>query len=304
MSDQIIDTEPETRTSQAASPTGPGQRLTSRIGTRLRMDRYAMVAAILLVVIVLASLLAPVIAPFNPDEADFTAILSGPGATHWLGTDQLGRDVFTRLLFAGRVSLLASLLAVGVGLVLGVVPGLISGYVGGRIDMVASRVADLLLSFPSLVLAIGIVAALGAGLVPAMFAVGVAFSPRFYRLVRGQVLVAKSETFVLAAKSVGLPPWRILNAHVLPVVWGPLVIQASFALGLALIVEASLSFLGLGVQPPQASWGVMIGNAKSELARAPWLVVVPGLAIFVTVLSFNTVGDAVRDAMTLRGRDD
>ena len=278
--------------------------LSRRILVRLRSDRLALAAVLVLGLLIAASLLAPYLAPFPPDEADFAAVLQGPSADHWLGTDQLGRDVLSRLLFAGRISLLASFLAVGVALLLGVVPALISGYVGGTLDTIASRVADLLLGFPSLVLAIGIVAALGSGLVPAMFAVGVAFSPRIFRLVRGQVLVAKEETFVLAATSVGLPPWRVLKAHVLPVVWGPLVIQVSFALGLALIVEASLSFLGLGVQPPQASWGIMIGNAKSELTRAPWLVIVPGLAIFVTVLSFNTLGDAVRDAMTLRGRDD
>ncbi len=229
------------------------------------------------------------------------ANFGAPSREHGLGTDQLGRDVLSRLIFAGRVSLLASLEAVAVGLTLGVIPAVILGYRGGKLDTLGARLADLVMSFPSLVLAIGIVGVIGPGWTTAMFAVGVVFAPRFFRLVRGQVLASSTETYVEAARSMGLPQWRIVWAHVLPKVWGPLIIQISFALGLALIIEASLSFLGLGVQPPQGSWGIMIGAAKGHIERAPILVLAPGLVLFFTVLAFNTLGDSIRDALSRGG---
>lgn len=178
---------------------------------------------------------------------------------------------------------------------IGVIPGVLAGYLGGVVDAIITRVADILLAFPSLVLALAIVAILGPGLTNAMTAIGIAFAPRFLRIVRGQILFVRGETFVEAAVSTGIPRWRVIWGHMLPNAWPALIIQVSFMLGLTLIVESGLSFLGLGVQPPNASWGSMIGDAKTYFETAPWLVVAPGVVIFITCLAFNTLGDVLRD---------
>lgn len=251
-----------------------------------------------LVLLIVITIVGPWIAPHDPNQNDLRAVLQAPSAEHWLGTDALGRDALSRLLFAGQVSLVATVQAVAVGLVFGVLPGVLSGYFGGLVDTIITRVADVLLSFPSLILALGIVAILGPGLTNAMFAIGVAYAPRFLRIVRGQILFVRGETFVEAAISTGIPRWRVIWAHMLPNAWPALIIQISFMLGLTLIIEASLSFLGLGVQPPNASWGSMIGSSKAYLEIAPWLALAPGLVIFFTSLAFNTLGDVLRDEVT------
>lgn len=251
-----------------------------------------------LVLLIVITIVGPWIAPHDPNQNDLRAVLQAPSAEHWLGTDALGRDALSRLLFAGQVSLVATVQAVAVGLFFGVLPGVLSGYFGGWVDTIITRVADVLLSFPSLILALGIVAILGPGLTNAMFAIGVAYAPRFLRIVRGQILFVRGETFVEAAISTGIPRWRVIWAHMLPNAWPALIIQISFMLGLTLIIEASLSFLGLGVQPPNASWGSMIGSSKAYLEIAPWLALAPGLVIFFTSLAFNTLGDVLRDEVT------
>lgn len=251
-----------------------------------------------LILLIVITIIGPWIAPHDPNQNDLRGVLQGPSAEHWLGTDALGRDALSRLLFASQVSLLATLQAVAVGLFFGVLPGVLAGYFGGMVDTIITRVADVLLSFPSLVLALGIVAILGPGLTNAMFAIGVAYAPRFLRIVRGQILFVRGETFVEAAISTGIPRWRVIWAHMLPNAWPALIIQISFMLGLTLIIEASLSFLGLGVQPPNASWGSMIGSSKAYLEIAPWLALAPGLVIFFTSLAFNTLGDVLRDEVT------
>lgn len=251
-----------------------------------------------LVLLIGVTIVGPWIAPHDPNQNDLRAVLQPPSAEHWLGTDALGRDALSRLLFAGQVSLVATVQAVAVGLFFGVLPGVLSGYFGGWVDTIITRVADVLLSFPSLILALGIVAILGPGLTNAMFAIGVAYAPRFLRIVRGQILFVRGETFVEAAISTGIPRWRVIWAHMLPNAWPALIIQISFMLGLTLIIEASLSFLGLGVQPPNASWGSMIGSSKAYLEIAPWLALAPGLVIFFTSLAFNTLGDVLRDEVT------
>jgi ABC-type dipeptide/oligopeptide/nickel transport system permease subunit len=251
-----------------------------------------------LAILIIITIIGPWIAPHDPNQNDLRAVLQPPSAEHWLGTDALGRDALSRLLFAGQVSLVATVQAVAVGLFFGVLPGVLSGYFGGTVDTIITRVADVLLSFPSLILALGIVAILGPGLTNAMFAIGIAYAPRFLRIVRGQILFVRGETFVEAAVSTGLPRWRVIWAHMLPNAWPALIIQISFMLGLTLIIEASLSFLGLGVQPPNASWGSMIGSSKAYLELAPWLALAPGLVIFFTSLAFNTLGDVLRDEVT------
>lgn len=257
-----------------------------------------MMSATYLAVLVLIAIIGPWIAPHDPNLNDLRAVFEPPSAEHWLGTDSLGRDVLSRLLVASQVSLLATLQAVGVGLLFGVLPGVIAGYLGGKVDAIITRIADVLLSFPSLILALGIVAILGPGLSNAMLAVGVAYAPRFLRIVRGQIMFVRGETFVEAAISTGIPRWRVIWAHMLPNAWPALIIQVSFMLGITLIIESSLSFLGLGVQPPDASWGSMIGGSKAYIETAPWLVLAPGLIIFFTSLAFNTLGDVLRDEVS------
>lgn len=259
-------------------------------------------SVIFLCLLIVIAIIGPWIAPQDPNQNDLRAVLQAPSLSHWFGTDDLGRDVLSRLLDASRVSLLATIQAVGVGLLFGILPGVVAGYFGGAVDMVITRIADVLLSFPSLILALAIVAILGPGLTNAMTAVGIAYAPRFLRIVRGQILFVRSETFVEAAISTGIPRWRVIWAHMLPNAWPALIIQISFMLALTLIVESGLSFLGLGVQPPNASWGSMIGGSKAYIEVAPWLVLAPGIAIFLTSLAFNTLGDVLRDEVT-GGRD-
>ena len=251
-----------------------------------------------LAVLIIVSVIAPWIVPYDPNAIDLRAVLEPPSPAHWLGTDDLGRDVLSRLLVAGGVSLAATAQAVFVGLLFGVLPGVLSGYFGGWFDTIVTRAADVLLSFPSLILALAIVAILGPGLGNAMFAVGIAYAPRFLRIVRGQVLFVRNETFVEAAISTGIPRAKVIWGHMLPNAWPALIIQISFMLGLTLIIESSLSYLGLGVQPPNASWGSMIGGSKAFIEIAPWLVLAPGLVIFFTSLAFNSLGDVLRDEVT------
>lgn len=268
------------------------------LGRRMLARPAGLTSLIYLALLVVISLLGPWITPYDPNLNDLRGVLAPPSFEHWLGTDDLGRDVFSRLLVAGQVSLLATVQAVATGLIFGVLPGVLAGYLGGWFDTVITRIADVLLSFPSLFLALAIVAILGPGLGNAMFAVGIAYAPRFLRIVRGQVLFVRNETFVEAAISTGIPRRRVVWAHMLPNAWPALIIQISFMLGLTLIIESSLSYLGLGVQPPNASWGSMIGGSKAFIEIAPWLVLAPGLVIFFTSLAFNTLGDVLRDEVT------
>ena len=260
-------------------------------------DRWARVAAAFLLVVVLLAVLAPLVARHDPAEQDFLSILDGPSGEHWLGTDDLGRDLWARLVYGARASILASLIAVGVGVALGVPTGLVAGYRGGWVDSVLMRIVDTLLAFPAIVLAIGIIAALGPGLVNAMVGVGVVFAPSFARVTRGQVLATKEHLYVDAAVTFGSSSAHTVTRHIVPNAIQPVIVQATFLLGLALLAEASLSFLGLGVQAPQSSWGSMLRRSAQFLSRAPNHIYAPGLAIALTVLAFNTLGDALRDAL-------
>ena len=249
---------------------------------------------------VTAALFASLIAPYDPIATSFGAIRKAPTAAHWLGTDEIGRDVLSRVIFGARASLAAGVVSVLISLAIGVPAGLLAGYAGGKIDMLISRITDALLACPFLILAIALAAFLGPSLSNAMIAIGISATPVFVRLTRGTTLAVKAEDFVLAARAIGNAPWRIALRHVLPNIVPPLLVQATLAIAAAVIAEASLSFLGLGQQPPQPSWGSMLNTAKNYIDNAPWMAIWPGLSIFLLVLSFNLVGDGLRDALDPR----
>jgi len=263
---------------------------------RLRRQRVAFTAFLIVLFLVVVAIFGGYLAPYDPLQQDLRNVFAGPSTSHWFGTDEVGRDVLSRMIAGTRVSLTAAVLAVGTALGLGVVPGLLAGFFGGWIDVVVSRVTDALMSFPPLLLAVAIVGILGPGLGNAMFGVGAIFAPRFVRLTRGSVLAVKQETYVEASRSIGTPITRIIRTRILPNILSPLIVQTSVLLGLAMLAEASLSFLGLGVQPPEASWGAMVGRATRHLNRSPTLVMFPGAAIVIAVLAFSLLGDGIRDS--------
>ncbi len=264
---------------------------------RLRGDPRASLALGYLVFLVLLSILAPLIAPHSPTDQNYDAMLLGPTAGHLLGTDDLGRDTLSRLLYGAPVSLYASIMSVAIGLVLGLPFGLCAGYFGGKVDLVISRVIDTLLSFPGIVLAIGVTGALGIGMVNSMIAVGIVFSPEIARLIRSQTLVLRSELFVDAARGFGAGTARILIRHILPNAIQPVIVQVTLLLAVALLIQASLSFLGLGAQPPSPSWGAMLADAYGHMDAAPAQMYPPGIAILVTALAFNALGDSLRTSL-------
>jgi peptide/nickel transport system permease protein len=276
-----------------------------RIGSVVRLIRFTRTgtvgAAIVLTFIVLA-ILAPLISPADPifqslpDRARFISL------QHPLGTDLLGRDMLSRILYGARISLTLGIAAVVVGSVLGVPLGLLAGYLGRNVDMVIMRVVDVFLAFPLLLLAIIVIAILGPSLPNMVLAVGLSAAPRFARLARGEVLSARQLDFVLASRAVGVPGWRIVGQHILPNIAGPLIVLASLRVGTAILVEASLSFVGLGPQPPTPAWGLMIADGLKAMRNAPWVAGFPGLAIMLVVLGFNLLGDGLRDALDPRLR--
>lgn len=257
----------------------------------------AVVATIILVLIVLVAIFAPELAPHDPARSSLRNILKPPSATYLLGSDDLGRDVLSRLIYASRLSLIASVQAVVIALVIGLPLGLISGYIGGWVDTVIMRCNDALMSFPALILAVVIVGLLGPSLTNAMTAIGLVYAPRIMRVVRGSTLSVREEVYMTAARATGCSVPRIITRHVLPNVMGPLVVQATVLMGQALLAEAGLSFLGLGVQPPEASWGAILGTAFPYLGQAPVPTIAAGTIISVTVLCFNLVGDGIRDSV-------
>ncbi len=269
---------------------------------RLVNRRGAMVGAGVVLFFVLVAIFAPTIAPYAPTATDWGAVRKAPSWAHWLGTDEIGRDVLSRVIFGARASLEAGVVSVLISLTLGVPIGLISGYVGGFLDGLLMRIVDAMLACPFLILAIALAAFLGPNLTNAMIAIGISAMPAFIRLTRAQTLSTKVEDYVEAAKAVGNPHYRIVLRHILPNILAPIMVQATLAIAAAIIAEASLSFLGLGQQPPDPSWGSMLNTAKNFLSQAPWMAWWPGLAIFVVVLSFNLLGDGLRDALDPRQR--
>jgi peptide/nickel transport system permease protein len=272
---------------------------TRRALRRFLREKAALVALVYLLMLVVATLTYQHWWPYSPTDTDFSHILSGPIGHHWLGTDRLGRDIVARLLAGAGVSLRASFQVVITALVVALPLGLASGYIGSWFDNTLMRIMDGILSIPALILALAIAGVLGPGLTNAMIALTIVFIPSFTRLIRAQTLAVREETFVEASQSIGSRPWRILATRVLPNVASPVIVQASLALGSVLLAEATLSFLGVGLQPPQASWGVMLSDAYEKIFTHPWQMVYPGVAIALTVLAFNLLGDGLRDAFSV-----
>ncbi|MCL4370244.1 MAG: ABC transporter permease [Chloroflexi bacterium] len=269
---------------------------------RLLRVRGASFGLVVVFGVILIAAFAALIAPYDPIAQDYQVILAGPSNMHWLGTDELGRDILSRLVFGSRPSLGAGAISVSLALLLGIPMGLIAGYFGGWLDNLLMRLADTLWSFPGLVLALSVEAILGQGLVNAMVAIGVVYAPVFARLVQAQTLSAREEEYVAAARSLGASDSRIMLRHIWPNLIAPVAVQASLMLGQAIIFEAALSFLGLGVQPPNPAWGLMLRTAYQYIQVDPWYSLFPGTAIFFTVLGFNLVGDGIREALDPRLR--
>lgn len=276
------------------------RRARSRALTRFLSNRGAVAGACVIALILTMAILAPLITRYDPNTTNFLAIRKSPSLAYWLGTDELGRDLFARMLYGARASLMAGVISVSIAIAIGLPIGLVAGYYGGLVDMVISRCTEALLACPFLILAIALAAFLGPSLANAMVAIGLAAMPIFVRLTRGQVISVKAEDYVEGARAIGLPHHVILIRHVLPNVIAPVIVQATLATASAIIAEASLSFLGLGQQPPSPSWGSMLNTAKNFIEQAPWMSLWPGLAIFLVVLAFNLMGDGLRDALDPR----
>ncbi len=260
------------------------------------------VGLIIIVLFVIAAIAAPWIAPYPPNRQNLGLRLHPPSAEHTLGTDQLGRDVLSRIVWGARVSLTVGLVVVGTASIFGTIIGLVAGYFGGVADDGLMRITDIFFAFPSLILAMAVAAALGPGLNTAMIAIAVVTWPVYARLVRGQVLALRKREFIEAAESVGVSGVRILWRHLLPNSLSPILVQASFDMGGAILIAAGLSFIGFGAQPPLAEWGVMISDGRRYVSTHPWLPLFPGIAILMTVAAFNLIGDGLRDALDPRLR--
>ncbi len=282
----------------AARIDSPGRRALRKLLRR----KAAVFGLVVVTLFVLVAVLAPWIAPHDPIKTSWTAIRKAPSALHWFGTDENGRDIFSRIVHGASASLRAGVISVSIAVALGVPIGLLAGYRGGWIDALISRVTDAMLACPFLILAIAMAAFLGPSLRNAMIAIGISATPIFVRLARGATMATMVEDYVEAARAVGNPRWRIALRHVLPNIVPPVLVQATLAIAMAIIAEASLSFLGLGQQPPAPSWGSMLNAAQRFLGQAPWMAVFPGLSIFVVVLAFNLLGDGLRDALDPKGR--
>ena len=269
---------------------------------RLRTRHSAMVGLAVVLLVIALALLAPFVAPYDPTAQSWSAVRKPPTGSHPFGTDEVGRDILARIIYGARASMAAGLVSVAIAIGIGVPLGLLAGYLGGLVDGLISRLTDAMLACPFLILAIALAAFLGPSLTNAMIAIGITATPIFIRLTRGQVLTIKAELYVEAARAAGIRSWRIAMEHVLPNVLPQLLVQASLTVATAIIAEASLSFLGLGQQPPAPSWGAMLNTAQRFLTNAPWMAIFPGLAIFVTVLSFNLLGDGLRDALDPRAK--
>jgi peptide/nickel transport system permease protein len=281
----------------------PTPQSPARLALRRFLHRPVAVAGLVVIVLFIAvATLAPLIAPYDPIATSWTTIRKAPSFVHWMGTDENGRDVLSRVMFGARASLMAGVVSVLIAAGIGVPAGLLAGFAQGWIDAVLSRIVDAMLACPFLILAIALAAFLGPNLTNAMIAIGVSTAPRFMRVARAATLDASSNEYVEAARAIGNPGWRVAVRHVLPNIVPPVLVQGTLAIAAAIIAEASLSFLGLGQQPPAPSWGSMLNSAQRFLEQAPWLAVFPGLAIFLVVLSFNLVGDGLRDALDPRGR--
>lgn len=286
----------------AQTPAVGAERTRMAAWRLLAANPVTVAAAVVLVLVLLVALLAPWIAPYGLNAVDVQGALAAPSPQHPFGTDDLGRDVLSRVMIAAGTSLQVAGVSVAFAFSVGVPIGVVSGYVGGWLDTVLMRIVDVMFAFPVLLLALAIVAILQPGLATTMLAIGVVYTPIFARVARAGTLSVRTEPFVQVAQTMGTPAWRILLRHVLPNVAGPLIVQTSLSLAFAILSEAALSFLGLGIQPPAPSWGGMLFTAQGFVSQAWWMSVFPGLAIFVTVLACNLLGDGLRDVLDPKHR--
>lgn len=302
MAEAAVNADVGSEVARARPTTWPGARLREELRLYVGRHRLGAVGAAGVALVMLLAVFAPVLARYDPNAQDLANVLEAPSTAHLLGTDDLGRDLVSRLIFGARVSLQAGVVTVFFAMLAGITLGLLGGFVGGWVDEVLMRLMDAILAFPGLVLALAISAALGQGLGNAMVAIAIVATPQFARLTRGQVLAVKEFEFVTAARAGGASNGRLIFLHVLPNITSPIVVQCVLSVANAIIVEASLSFLGVGVQPPTPSWGAMLRMGYGYIDMAPWLSVAPGLAIFATVLAFNFLGDGVQDLLDPRRR--
>ena len=265
-------------------------------GANWRRWRLLAIGGALVGLVVICALFADYVAPYSPYDLDVSVMLQEPSAAHWLGTDEVGRDVLSRAIFAARISVQVALVAVGVGLMGGTIIGIVAAYFGGWIDLALMRLMELLFSFPAILLAVILLASLGTSILNAMLAIGIIFIPGFSRLARAATNDVLRQQYVDAARTVGMSDGRILLREILPNVVTPLLVEAAVAFAYAVLLESALSFLGLGAQPPEPSWGNMLNTGRGFMAQAPWLGIVPGMAMFLCVLGFNLLGDGLRDA--------
>jgi peptide/nickel transport system permease protein len=276
--------------------------MTASVWRRLLRHRLAAAGGVIVLGLVLVAIFAPALAPHDPIRQDLGATYRPSSAGHWLGTDEFGRDILSRIIYGARVSLLVGVVSVGIGLTLGTVAGLLAGYLGGRLDSAVMGVMDVLLAVPGVLLAIAIVAVLGPGIGNVMVAVGISSIPVFARLARGSVLVVRETEYVEAVHALGGSAGRVLFRHILPNIAAPLLVMASLHMASAILTAAGLSYLGLGAQPPSPEWGAMLSRGREYLRTAPHIATYPGLAIFVSVMGFNFLGDGLRDALDPRLR--
>lgn len=291
-------------TQESSSPSGAvpvAERVRTPVAEfwrQFKRQRVALVAGAVVLLLVLMAVLAPWLVPYDAENFfDYDALNSPPSAAHWFGVDALGRDIFSRILMGARISLTAGFVSVAVGAVVGTLLGLLAGYYEGWWDRIVMRMSDVLFAFPGILLAIGIVAILGSGMVNVIVAVAVFSVPAFARLVRGNVLSLKHQTYIEAVRSIGAPDSVIMLRHLLPGTVSSVVVYLTMRIGTSIITAASLSFLGLGAQPPTPEWGAMLNEARADMLNAPHIALFPSLAIFVTVLAFNLLGDGLRDAL-------
>ncbi len=267
---------------------------------QLVRNRLALVGMLITAMVVVTALLAPLLAPYDPFQLNVTERLQGPSRAHWMGTDHLGRDIFSRVVFGARISLEVGVVAVALGTVVGLIAGAAAGYIGGRTDTIIMSLMDAIYAFPAVLLALVLVAVFKPSLVTVMTAIAIVRIPIFARTVRGSVLAEREQEYIQAARALGQREWVILSRHILPNILAPLIVVTTTYFATAIVVEASLSFLGLGVPPPAASWGVMLNDGRRFMEATPHVVIFPGMAISLTVLGFNLLGDGLRDVLDPR----
>ncbi len=291
-------------TTVLVEPSQKMRRPLAEFWRRFKKQKVALVALVFIIALVLAAILAPVLAPYDPSTPDYNAVLQGPSAGHWAGTDAYGRDIFSRIIWGARISLAVGFLSVTLGALFGVTLGIVSGFYGGWVDSIIMRFCDLLLAFPGILLAIAVIAVLGPGITNVIYAVAIFSIPVFARLARGTTLQLKRTVYVDASRAIGVADRVIMLRHILPGTLPNVIVYFSMRIGTSILTAAALTFIGLGAQPPSPEWGAMLADGRTYMGVADHLTLFPGIAIFVTVLGFNLFGDGLRDALDPKLRSD